>query len=109
MRKIGIFLIALFFVGMLMSASYGDQTVDAAKAKFDQAKAAFIAAKEKLSDAQIKSLRTIGKAEKDEAVKAVWDAKKEVKKTKDAYKAALSELRKAEMAADAKRDRSPWR
>ena len=42
-------------------------------------------------------------------MKAVWDARREVKKTKEAYKAALSVLRKAEMARDAKIDRSPWK
>lgn len=94
---------------MLMSVSYGDDAVNAAKAKFDTAKKAYIDAKENLSDAQIKSLMTVGRAEKDEAIKKVWDARKEVKSTKESYKAALSELHKAEMARDAKIDRSPWR
>ena len=85
------------------------QDLETAKANFKQAREAYIAAKKTLSDAQIKSLRTIGRAEKDEAVKAVWDARREVKKTKEAYKAALSVLRKAEMARDAKIDRSPWK
>ena len=109
MKKVGIFLIALFFASMLISVSYADEAVDAAKAKFDTVRSAYIAAKQKLSDAQIKSLKTIGRAEKDEVVKSVWGAREEVKKTKEVYKAALSELRKAEMARDAKIDRSPWR
>ena len=109
MKKLCIFLMVLFFTGMLISVSYGDEAVNAAKARFDTARKVYISAKEKLSDAQIKSLRTIGRAAKDEAVKAVWDARKEVKSTKETYKAALSELHKAEMARDAKISRSPWR
>lgn len=109
MKKLCILLMALFLIGAFISVSYGDEAVDAAKAKFDTAKKAYIAAKDKLSDAQIKSLRTIGRAEKDEAIKAVWDARKEVKSTKAVYKAALSELHKAEIARDSKIDRSPWR
>ncbi|MDD5681691.1 MAG: hypothetical protein PHI59_10695 [Candidatus Omnitrophica bacterium] len=109
MKKLCIFLTALFFTSVLISASYGDEAVDAAKIKFDTAKKAYIEAKEKLSDAQIKSLRTIGRAEKDEAIKGVWGARKEVKATKAVYKAALSELRKAEIARDSKIDRSPWK
>lgn len=109
MKKLCIFLMVLFLTGMLISVSYGDEAVDAAKAKFDIAKKAYIEAKNKLSDAQIKSLRTIGRAEKDDAVKNVWESRKEVKKTKVIYKAALSDLHQAEMARDAKIDRSPWR
>ncbi len=114
MKKAGIFLMALFFVSALIAASYAastdlSQNLETAKANFKQAKDAFVAAKKTLSDAQIKSLRTIGRAEKDESVKAVWSARREVKKTKEAYKAALSALRKAEMAKDATIDRSPWR
>ncbi|MBU4377035.1 MAG: hypothetical protein KKD29_06140 [Candidatus Omnitrophica bacterium] len=114
MKKIGIFLMALFFVSTLITAGYTadkdlNKAVDMAKAKFNQARGAYIAAKKSLSDAQIKSLRTIGKAEKQEAVKAVWDARKNVKKTKEVYKADLSQLRQAEIAKDGARDRSPWR
>lgn len=109
MKKACIFLMALFFAGVLISVGYGDESVDASKAKFDTAKKAYIDAKEKLSDAQIKSLMTVGRSEKDDAIKKVWDARKEVKSTKAVYKAALSELRNAEMARDSKIDRSPWR
>lgn len=114
MKKFGICLMALFFVCALITAGCAanddlNKAVDAAKAKFDQAKNAYIAAKKSLSGAQIESLMTIGKAEKQEAVRAVWDARKNVKKTKEVYKAALSELRQAEIAKDAARDRSPWR
>lgn len=114
MKKAGIFLMALFFVSALIAASYAaseglNQNLETAKNNFKQARGAYIAAKENLSDAQIKSLRTVGRAEKDESVKAVWDARREVKKTKGAYKAALSALHKAEMARDAAIDRSPWK
>ncbi len=109
MKKVCIFLMALFFAGALISVGCGDEAVDAAKAKFDTAKKAYIDAKEKLSDVQIKSLMTVGRAEKDDAVKNVLDARKEVKSTKAVYKAALSELRNAEMARDGKIDRSPWK
>ncbi len=109
MKKLCVFLMALFFTGMLISVSRGDEAVDAAKAKFDTAKKAYIAAKNKLSDAEIKSLKTIGRAEKDDAVKSVWEARREVKNTKAVYKTMLSGLHQAEMARDAKISRSPWR
>jgi 3-dehydroquinate synthetase len=109
MKKFYIFLTMLLFTAMLISQAFGDEAVDAAKAKFNMARKAYIVAKEKLSDAQIKSLRTIGKAEKAEAVKNVLAAREEVKSTKLVYKAALSELRKAEIARDSKIDRSPWK
>ncbi len=110
MKKSLLVLTALLFTAMILSVSYADEAVNAAKVKFDAAKNAYIAAKQKLSDAQIKSLRTVGKAEKQEAVKAVLDAKKEVKTTKETYKAALSELHKAEMTRDANSPRpKPWK
>lgn len=114
MKKLGIFLTVLLFVTTLIVSGYAatedlDKNLETAQANFKQARTAYITAKQTLSDAQIKSIRTIGRAEKDEAVKAVWDARKEVKKTKEAYKAALSALRKAEIAKSATIDRSPWR
>lgn len=109
MKKVCIFLMALFFTGALVSVSCGDEAVDAAKAKFDIVRKSYIDAKKKLSGAEIKSLTTIGRTEKDDAVKNIRDAREEIKSAKAAYKAALSELHNAEMARDAKIDRSPWR
>lgn len=109
MKKTYIFLMALFFASTLVSVSYGNEAVDAAKVKFNMVKKVYIDAKKKLSHAEIESLMTVGKMEKDEAVKRVQDTRKEVKSAKETYKAALSELHKAETIRDAGIDRSPWK
>ncbi len=108
MKKVFVVLLAALLVSVFISPTFADQAVDAAKATFKQATSAYVDAKEKLSDAQIKSIMTVGKSEKQEAVTAIKDAKKEVIDTKKAYKAALHELKKAEIARDANIDRSPW-
>ena len=109
MRKFCIMLIALVLVGAFISTGYADETVQAAKTRFKQVRKAYIVAKKELGDAQIDALLTIGKAKKQEAVKKVRKARKELRAAKKLYKSAINKLRKAEMARDAKRDRSPWR
>jgi len=108
-RKFFVIFIALLLTTVCISTAYADKAVEAAEAKFREARRAYIGAKEELSDAQIESLRTIGKTEKQEAKKNVWGAHRKVKRTKKAYKEALKVLHEAEMARDAKIDRSPWK
>ncbi|MEA3305226.1 MAG: hypothetical protein U9R52_00255 [Candidatus Omnitrophota bacterium] len=109
MRKFCIMLTALVLVGAFISTGYADRAVQAAEATFKQVRKVYILAKKELGDAQIDALLTVGKAEKREAVKKVRKARKELRAAKKLYKSAISKLRKAEMARDAKIDRSPWR
>lgn len=109
MRKFWIVLIALFLIVTFIPTAYTDQAVETAKGKLKKVRRAYVLAKEELSEAQIDALFTIGKAEKQEAVKRVRDVRGEVGAAKKAYKNALNELHKAEITRDAKIDRSPWR
>lgn len=109
MRRIFIILVALFLIVSFISTACAKEAVEAAKAKFKEVRETYIVAKEELSDAQIDALLTIGKVEKEKAVERVREARKVLKAAKKAYKDALSELHKAELARDAKIDRSPWR
>ena len=107
MKKYFIILGAAVLTIAFISMAYG-QTVKDAEVKFRQAREAYVAAQEELSDAQIDSFLTVGKAEKEKAVSRLSNAKAELKRTKKAYKEALSVLHKAELTRDAKIDRSPW-
>ena len=109
MRKFCIMLITLILVGAFISTGYTDEAVRAAEAEFRKARKAYIVAKSELSDAQIDALLTVGKAEKREAVKRVREARGELRAAKKVYKSTINKLRRAEMARDAKIDRSPWR
>jgi len=109
MRRLCIIAIALFVMVIFVSTTYADEAVRAAKASFIEARKAYVLAKEKLSDSQIEALLTTGKAEKKTAGEKARQARMEVKAAKEAYKAALRRLHEAEMARDAKIDRSPWK
>ena len=100
--------VALVIAAAFMPAGYAADDVTALEAKFKKARTAYVKAQEALSDAQIDSLLTTGKSEKDEARKKISTARQGVKKAKEDYKKALSALHDAETARDAKIDRSPW-
>lgn len=108
-RRFFIISMALLLIVAFVSTAYADRTVKAAKAGFKRVRETYISAKKELNDAQLDALMTVGKAEKQEAVKRVWNARRTLKKTKAAYKKALNVLHKAEIARDAKIDRSPWK
>ena len=108
MKKLYIIFVAALLMVTFVSVSYADKAVEAAEAKFKEARKVYIAAQEELSDAQIDSLLTIGKPEKREAVERVKEAREEKKAAKKIYKETLHVLHEAEMARDAKIDRSPW-
>lgn len=109
MRRFCTILIILSFIVSFIPMAYAEKAVETAKAKFKEVRKAYILAKEKLSDTQIEALLTTGKAEKQEAVEKVRQARGELKAAKKAYKDALNKLQQAEVARDAKIDRSPWR
>ena len=109
MRRFFIISMALLLIVAFVSTAYADQAVKAAKTEFKEVRETYISAKKELSNAQLDALVTVGKAEKQEAVKRVWNARRTLKKTKTAYKKALKVLHKAEIARDAKIDRSPWK
>lgn len=109
MKKSCVILLALLLTFAFISNGYTGQTVKAAKAEFKEVREVYINAKKELSDAQIDALFTIGKTEKQEAVARVWNARRALKKAKKAYKEALNVLHEAELARDAKIDRSPWK
>lgn len=109
MRKVCIALIALSLIVTFIPMAYADKAVKEAKANFKEVRKAYILAKEKLGDAQIEALFTVGKAEKQEAVNELKEAQRTLKAAKSAYKAALNKLHQAELARDAKIDRSPWK
>ena len=109
MRRFFIISMALLLIVAFVSTAYADQAVKAAKTEFKEVRATYISAKKELGDAQLDALMTVGKAEKQEAVKKVWNARSALRKAKKAYKKALKVLHKAEIARDAKIDRSPWK
>ncbi len=109
MRKFCTILITLILVATFVSIGYTEETVRAANDRFKEARKAYILAKREFGDAQIDALFTIGKAEKREAVERVRNARKELRAAKNVYKDTIHKLHQAEMARDAKRDRSPWR
>jgi uncharacterized membrane protein len=116
MRKVCILLLVVFVVMSITPTAYCflkktkdiNQQIQEAKAEFKKVRKAYVLAKEELSDAQIESVFTLGKAEKQEAVERVQKAREEARAAKKAYKEALSKLHDAEVARDAKIDRSPW-
>lgn len=112
MRKFLILSLALLLTLTFASNSYAFRRravdINTLEANFEKARETYIAAKQELSDAQINSLLTFGKEEKQEAVSQLKEARMEVKDAKKAYKQALNALHKAELARDAKIDRSPW-
>ena len=87
MRRLCIVLTVLFLMATFISTAYAQGAVEVANSNFKEVRKVYIRAKEELSDAQID---------------AIWAIEK-------AYKAALKELHKAELARDARIDRSPWK
>ena len=109
MRKFYIVAMALFLSAAFMSTAHADKAVKAAEAKFRIARKAYIAASKELGDAKLDSLFTMGKEEKQKAVNRIRDSREETRATKKVYKKTLKALHNAEMARDAKIDRSPWK